>query len=116
MRKWNVSTLKYGDNWQVGDCITCTIDLDEGNIDFYRNGKHLGTAFKNVRIGKSYAYYPAVSLAYQESVLANFGLTPFRFPVEGYQPLEATPNDCVIEEKIEIKFKLFLINSLFGYR
>ena len=62
-----------------------------GVIHFYRNGHHLGTAFKNLRIGKTFAYFPAISLAYQESVLANFGSTPLRFPVSGYQPLEPVP-------------------------
>ena len=86
-----MSTSKYGQSWQIGDCITCAIDLDIGVIHFYRNGHHLGTAFKNLRIGKTFAYFPAISLAYQESVLANFGSTPLRFPVSGYQPLEPVP-------------------------
>ena len=69
--------------------------MDVGTVDFYRNGHHLGKAFENVRIGKSYAYFPAVSLAYQESVVINFGATPLRFPVEGYLPLEPLPNHLV---------------------
>lgn len=66
-----------------------------GSIDFYRNGHHLGTAFKKVRIGKCFAYFPAISLAYQESVVTNFGATPLRFPVTGYQTLEYVSNDLV---------------------
>ena len=36
VRKWNVSTCKYGEAWLSGDVIGCTIDLDLGVIEFYR--------------------------------------------------------------------------------
>jgi hypothetical protein len=36
VRKWNVSTHKYGEAWLSGDIIGCTIDLDSGVIEFYR--------------------------------------------------------------------------------
>ena len=36
VRKWNVSTQKYGETWLSGDIIGCTIDLDSGVIEFYR--------------------------------------------------------------------------------
>ena len=36
VRKWNVSTCKYGEEWLSGDIIGCTIDLDSGVIEFYR--------------------------------------------------------------------------------
>jgi len=49
----------------------------------YRNGKTLGVAFTLIRIGPSVAYFPAVSLAYQENIVANFGATPLQFPVDG---------------------------------
>lgn len=37
------------------------------------------------------AYFPAVSLNLSETLKANFGNTPLRYPVEGYQPLQAPP-------------------------
>jgi Kip1 ubiquitination-promoting complex protein 1 len=36
VHKWNVSTHKYGEAWLSGDIIGCTIDLDSGVIEFYR--------------------------------------------------------------------------------
>lgn len=36
VRKWNVSTHKYGEVWRIGDIIGCTIDLDSGVLEFYR--------------------------------------------------------------------------------
>ncbi|XP_067139303.1 E3 ubiquitin-protein ligase RNF123-like [Centruroides vittatus] len=91
IRKWNVSAQKYGEAWLTGDVIGCTIDLDNGSICFYRNGQSLGEAFDNIRIGPGIAYFPAVSLAYNENLVANFGAVPFRHPVPGFHPLESIP-------------------------
>jgi hypothetical protein len=46
----------------------------------YRNGKSLGEAFSCVRLGPGYAYFPAVSLSLGESLRANFGATPLKYP------------------------------------
>ncbi|KAL3172704.1 hypothetical protein MRX96_012754 [Rhipicephalus microplus] len=90
VRKWNVATYKYGEAWVAGDVIGCCIDLDNGTVNFYRNGRSMGEAFDNVRLGPGLAYFPAVSLAFGENLVANFGATPLRHPVEGYRPLEKT--------------------------
>ncbi|CAL1271521.1 unnamed protein product [Larinioides sclopetarius] len=91
IRKWNVSTYKYGESWLTGDVIGCAIDLDKGVIGFYRNGNYLGDAFDKVQIGPGLAYFPAVSLAYNENLVANFGSTPLRYPIAGYSPLQLYP-------------------------
>ncbi|KAM7295288.1 E3 ubiquitin-protein ligase RNF123 isoform X1 [Ixodes scapularis] len=88
VRKWNVSTYKYGEPWLAGDVIGCCLDLDEGTVHFYRNGRSLGVAFDRVRAGPGLVYFPAVSLAFGENLVANFGATPLRHPVEGHRPLE----------------------------
>lgn len=97
VRKWNVATYKYGEAWLTGDVIGCTIDLNKGAVHFYRNGNCLGEAFSNVRMGPGMAYFPAVSLAYNENLVANFGATPFRYPVDGYSPLQEQPDKEVVE-------------------
>lgn len=91
MRKWNVTTHKYGESWLTGDIIGCALDMDDGTIDFYRNGRSMGRAFENMPMGAGIAYFPTVSLAFTENLTANFGSIPFRYPVEGYQPLQAPP-------------------------
>ncbi|XP_063982009.1 E3 ubiquitin-protein ligase RNF123 [Diachasmimorpha longicaudata] len=91
VRKWNVSTYKYGEPWLSGDIIGCAIDLDNGKIDFHRNGRSLGTAFDGITTGSGIAYFPTVSLAFTENLTANFGSTPFRYPISGYQTLQASP-------------------------
>ncbi|GFR16698.1 e3 ubiquitin-protein ligase RNF123 [Trichonephila clavata] len=97
IRKWNVSTYKYGESWLTGDVIGCAIDLDKGLIGFYRNGNYLGDAFDKVQIGPSLAYFPAVSLAYNENLVANFGSTPLRYPVAGYSPLQLYPKKDIAQ-------------------
>ncbi|XP_024879917.1 E3 ubiquitin-protein ligase RNF123-like [Temnothorax curvispinosus] len=91
VRKWNVSTHKYGEAWLTGDIIGCALDMDDGTIDFYRNGRSLGRAFENIPMGAGIAYFPTVSLAFTENLTANFGSIPFRYPVEDYEPLQAPP-------------------------
>ena len=49
VRKWNVRSQVYGEAWSSGDIIGSCIDLDRGEISFYRNGVSLGVAFRNVR-------------------------------------------------------------------
>ncbi|XP_058802185.1 E3 ubiquitin-protein ligase RNF123-like isoform X2 [Phymastichus coffea] len=91
VRKWNVSTHKYGESWLTGDIIGCTIDMDEGTLCFYRNGKSLGVAFENISMGPGIVYFPTVSLAFAQNLTANFGTTPMRYPVEGFQLLQEAP-------------------------
>ncbi|XP_045524913.1 E3 ubiquitin-protein ligase RNF123-like isoform X1 [Pieris brassicae] len=95
VRKWNVATSPYGYAWLPGDVIASCIDLDKGTLEYYRNGVSLGMAFDKVTHGTGLAYFPAVSLAMQEHLYANFGHVPFVFPIEGYSPLQAAPErDC----------------------
>lgn len=66
--------------------------MDSGKIDYYRNGVGLGEAFSNIERGPGVALFPAVSLAVNETIIANFGGSPFRHPVAGYSPLQEKPN------------------------
>ncbi|XP_054277934.1 E3 ubiquitin-protein ligase RNF123-like [Macrosteles quadrilineatus] len=96
LRKWNLVTSDYGEAWQVGDIIGCTIDLDQGDIHFYRNGRNLGKAFSSLVQGPGCVYYPAVSLAFEEKIQANFGALPFKYPVDGYEPAQQPPAAAVL--------------------
>lgn len=93
VRKWNVTTHKYGEAWLSGDIIGCGLDLDEGTVSFYRNGRNLGVAFEDIPRGLGVAYFPTVSLAFTENLMANFGSTPLKYPVKGYEPPQAPPKD-----------------------
>lgn len=113
VRKWNVQTFEYGEAWFPGDVIGCTIDLDSGVVDFYRNGNHLGVAFDGVRMGPGFCYFPAVSLAYNETLTANFGGRPLRYPVPGFQPLQETPLLEVAKADVLINWLFNLIEESF---
>ncbi|XP_073962902.1 E3 ubiquitin-protein ligase RNF123-like [Choristoneura fumiferana] len=91
VRRWNVATSPYGQAWLPGDVIGSCIDLDKGTLEYYRNGVSMGMAFDRVALGTGIAYFPAVSLAMQEHLYANFGHVPFVFPVEGFAPLQMSP-------------------------
>lgn len=112
LRKWNIRTQKYGEAWLAGDVITCALDCDNGTMTFYRNGKSMGEAFKNVKTGSGYAYFPAVSLSRNEHLRANFGATPLRYPIEGYEPLQAMPQEDVVKSQLLIGWLEKLTNTL----
>ena len=92
VRKWNVSSQHYGERWTAGDVISCTIDLDEGNVGFWRNGKHMGLAFSNIRRRDDLEYFPGVSLSYAEGCEINLGSRPFRYQIEGFHPIIPNPS------------------------
>ncbi len=74
-----------------GDVIGCCLDLDQGQITFYRNGESLGVAFNNVKHGENgvgIAYFPALSLSFGEKCYLNFGSRPFEYPVDNFLPLQ----------------------------
>lgn len=93
---------RYGEKWQIGDIIGVTIDVDNERIDFYRNGKSMGPAFEKLEKGPNITFFPGVSLGYNQSVQANFGNVPFKYPVAGYMPLMAKP--LLSLEKAELLF------------
>ncbi|ESO88781.1 hypothetical protein LOTGIDRAFT_234381 [Lottia gigantea] len=35
LRKWNVKTQRYGEQWLTGDVISCAMDCDNGTVTFY---------------------------------------------------------------------------------
>ncbi|KAK3102538.1 hypothetical protein FSP39_012050 [Pinctada imbricata] len=81
LRKWNVKTRKYGEAWLAGDVISCAIDCDEGIISFYRNGKCMDEAFRGIKVGAGYAYFPT-------------------YPIDGYQLLQHVPREDVVRSQV----------------
>lgn len=90
-RVWHVHTRKYGPYWRSGDVFGICLNMDDGKIEYYRNGISLGIAFDDVSTGPGIALFPAVSLAFDDSLTANFGGSPFRHPVDDYKPLQMRP-------------------------
>eukprot|EP00959_Pyramimonas_sp_CCMP1952_P141202 2955242-Pyramimonas_sp.AAC.1 len=80
VKKWNVACDAYGQPWVAGDVIGCCLDMDQGEITFYRNGESMGLAFSNVKQEATtrMAYYPAISLSHGESSGFDSRELPFR--------------------------------------
>lgn len=90
-RLWHVYTKNYGPFWRSGDIFGVCLDMQNGTIEYYRNGAALGLAFEDIERGPGLSLFPAVSLAFNDSLTANFGGSPFRYPVPGYKPLQSPP-------------------------
>lgn len=107
-RVWHVYTQKYGPYWRSGDIFGVCLDMDAGRIEYYRNGVGLGEAFADVEKGPGLALYPAVSMAFNDSLTANFGGSPFRHAVKGYRPLQKYPeaiahqSDCLLQYLVNL--------------
>lgn len=75
--KWNGTSVAYGAPYSTGDIISVLLDLDNGTIEFWKNGVSQGVAFTNVKsLGD---VYPAVTLGC--TVTANFGASPFMYKI-----------------------------------
>eukprot|EP00762_Andalucia_godoyi_P004099 ANDGO_06249.mRNA.1 E3 ubiquitin-protein ligase RKP len=94
LKKWNVQDETYGEFWTAGDSIGVGLDLNEGRIEYFRNGVFLGAAFSSVKKGApgDIAYFPSVSISRGQSCSLNFGQEPFRYPIDGFAPVDTIPN------------------------
>ncbi|KAH7859705.1 hypothetical protein Vadar_004574 [Vaccinium darrowii] len=100
-RKWNKEAEPYGQPWVVGDVIGCCIDLDHDEISFYRNGFPLGIAFSGIRrMVPGLGYYPAISLSQGERCEINFGGRPFKYPIDGFVPIQSPPSTSHLATKL----------------
>lgn len=109
-RLWHVYTKKYGPFWRSGDIFGICLDLDNRKIEYYRNGVSLGVAFSD--IDKGLALYPAVSLAFNDGLTANFGGSPFRYPVPGYKPLQDPPTKLLRQADILLEYLVNIARHL----
>jgi ATP-dependent RNA helicase DDX1 len=69
----------YGEAFGLNDVIGCFLDLDNGEIRYWKNGVDLGPAFTLNSQQKSEAFFPAVVLKNAE-VSFNFGAQTFKYP------------------------------------
>ncbi|KAJ2610950.1 hypothetical protein EV177_003717 [Coemansia sp. RSA 1804] len=83
-RKWFGMPDKstYGEEWKAGDVVSAELDLDNGRVVFYQNGRSLGLAFGINEHGfvegsdsgfqglsRDRTWYPAFSLSYNQGVV-----------------------------------------------
>ncbi|KAL7041272.1 hypothetical protein ACKWTF_000697 [Chironomus riparius] len=103
-RLWHVYTKNYGPYWRSGDIFGVCLDMSKGIIEYYRNGLSLGPAFEDIERGIGISLFPAVSLAFNDSLTANFGGSPFRYPVHGYKPLQLPPMKLLYQADVLLEY------------
>ena len=84
------SGQSYGATWTtVGDVIGCALDLDNGTLEFYKNGTSQGTAYSNLS-GKTLA--PVIGFFNGTSISSvNFGQMPFIHTIPtGFKKLQTS--------------------------
>ncbi|KAI9321816.1 concanavalin A-like lectin/glucanase domain-containing protein, partial [Dichotomocladium elegans] len=73
----------YGPKFGTGDMIGCGFDFRTNSAFYTKNGVYLGTAFKNIPVGRG--VYPFVGFKTSgERIRANFGSHDFVFDIEQY--------------------------------
>jgi hypothetical protein len=88
MKKWNVSCENYGQRWKVGDVVGVLVDMDLLEMNFFLNGKNLGTAFSGFP-GDS--LYPALSINVRQCLRVNYGQYRFVYPPDAIDFFEYRP-------------------------
>lgn len=99
-RLWHVYTKNYGPFWRSGDIYGVCVDMDNGFIEYYRNGVSLGIAFEDIERGPGLSLFPAISLAFGDSITSNFGGSPFRYPIAKYKPIQVPPEKLLYQADI----------------
>lgn len=103
----------YGETFGVGDYIGVAVDMDNGSIKFYKNGISKGIAFNDVnQMGTLiYPFVTSITNGYGAvTVTANFGATPFQYPLEGFLPWDFDSEEPV-EPSIEALLRVTMIDS-----
>ena len=91
----------YGEHFGAGDTIGVLVDLDEGNISFFKNGKNLGISHNNVR-------GPVTPVLGLKQVGTKVTMLPFVIS----QP--TVPVEMVNEKFVEMFDVLNRLNNNFG--
>ncbi|WP_432664886.1 SPRY domain-containing protein [Wukongibacter baidiensis] len=80
-----INNKSYGEVYNVGDTIGVALDMDNGTIEFYKNGESQGIAYTDLLSLNE--VYPFLIIYDTGKMTANFGNTPFQYDIpEGFSP------------------------------
>lgn len=78
----------YGEKFEIGDTIGVCLDMDNGTIEFHKNGEYFGVAYSDL---KTYGEVFAYVVLLESKATANFGVNSFEYEVpEGYLPYDTS--------------------------
>jgi hypothetical protein len=80
-KRYNSSSSSYGSTWGVGDIIGVSLDLDNYELSFYKNGVSQGVAYSSLDSNSDWTF--AFAIAGNGEVYANFGQQSFAYPIGG---------------------------------
>lgn len=89
-QKRNGSNSSYGASYVQGDIIGVAIDLDAGNLVFYKNGVSQGTAFTGIT--GTFLFAVSFNNANNATFRANFGSQSFSYSVPAGHAALCTQN------------------------
>ncbi|MDK8188846.1 SPRY domain-containing protein [Paenibacillus sp. UMB7766-LJ446] len=73
--------VTYGATSAVGDTIGVAMNLDEGTLEFYKNGVSLGVSHTNLKdMGEVFPLFKSMGTA-SRTITVNFGATPFSYSI-----------------------------------
>jgi len=75
-------SVNYGEKYKEGDVVSVLLDFDNGTIEFFKNGKSQGVAFKSLKA----AVIPAVSLTAKGCRLKMLDLVNEKHLPSKYKP------------------------------
>ncbi|NKI22307.1 hypothetical protein HFN20_13950 [Paenibacillus dendritiformis] len=81
----------YGENYSINDVISVLLDLDNGTLEFWKNGVSQGISHNNIHLlGEVYPTVTSASSSGGGVATANFGANPFKYNMpSGYKAYNA---------------------------
>lgn len=85
--------LAYGSVTAVGNILGVALDLDNGTLEFYKNGVSMGISHTNVKeLGEVYPMFASGNSTISKTVTFNFGATPFAYSIpSGFKAYDLYP-------------------------
>ena len=101
----------YGSTASEGDIIATCLDMDNGDLSFYKNGTSLGDAYTDLS-GSFAPIWGTSGTAGATKTDVNFGQRPFAYtPPEGYKALNVynltDPDEAVVPSDKAFDIKLY---------
>ncbi|MEK3922242.1 SPRY domain-containing protein [Paenibacillus sp. FSL K6-2393] len=89
--------ITYGTAWAVGNIIGVALDLDNGTLEFYRNGISMGISHTNLLgMGEVFPFFKS-GVNTSKQITVNFGATPFSYPIpNGFKAYNGYENKILL--------------------